>query len=287
MTGGGAGEGGVGEGERANIQQQQIHSMPVPNLFFQMFRSILGQVNQQALTALKAKEQEEARRERKREQGRVRAQRFRDRNAERRRLLTAVEVTTNMRGEDHPETLSCLSDFAQFRFREGEHEEAIDIETRVLEKRKQQLGEDHPDTRTSEKTLDLLRAERDREASARGVGGKRKRILLQRSLRDAEKDLCETRLAAAVDHAPATALLRQAFPHVMTTSSAVLCRPCAERHLRTDVTSDDPPPQIMAKLTLNNEELKKARSEHKREQQRVSMQNLRNQRKKARLEERR
>ena len=53
------------------------------------------------------------------------------------------------------------------------------------------------------------------------------------------------------------------------------------------MTSDDPPPQIMAKLTLNNEELKKARSEHKREQQRVSMQNLRNQRKKARLEERR
>ena len=58
-------------------------------------------------------------------------------------------------------------------------------------------------------------------------------ILLQRSLRDAEKDLSSAgaRLAAAVDHAPATVLLRQAFPHVMTSSSAVLCRPCAERHL--------------------------------------------------------
>ena len=166
MTGGGAGEGGVGEGERANIQQQQMHSMPVsvPDLFFQMFRLI-----QQALTALqnrpdvksdgspaeelKAKEQEEAQRKRRREQARVRGQRFRARNAERRR---------------NAERLSCLSDLARSTFREGKHEEGIAIERAVLDKRKQQLGEDHPDTLTSEKTLDSFREEMEKR-------GKRKR----------------------------------------------------------------------------------------------------------------
>ena len=57
-------------------------------------------------------------------------------------------------------------------------------------------------------------------------------ILLQRALRDAEADLVGTsgRLAAAIDHAPATVLLRQAFPKLMTTESPVICKECAQRH---------------------------------------------------------
>ncbi|KAJ7467271.1 hypothetical protein B0H11DRAFT_1732898, partial [Mycena galericulata] len=49
-------------------------------------------------------------------------------------------------GMDHPDTLTDMGNLAVTYSKLGEHTRAEELETKVLKKRTEILGEDHPDT---------------------------------------------------------------------------------------------------------------------------------------------
>src|SRR5579859_2232845 len=63
--------------------------------------------------------------------------------------LKAVEINTDVQGEDHPDTLTTINNLAETYWALGRTEEAARLQEQVLEKRRQILGEDHPYTLNS------------------------------------------------------------------------------------------------------------------------------------------
>ncbi|CAN0549261.1 unnamed protein product [Ectocarpus sp. 12 AP-2014] len=60
-------------------------------------------------------------------------------------------------GPDHPEVASHLTNWAVLLHEQGKHKEAIALLERVLSIRMQKLGENHPDTVSSKKSLEMVR----------------------------------------------------------------------------------------------------------------------------------
>jgi tetratricopeptide (TPR) repeat protein len=68
----------------------------------------------------------------------------------------ALDLRRRMLGEDHPDTLSVMSDLAFLYRAEGKFAQAEPLASKVLEIRRRLLGEDHPDTLYAMNNLGLL-----------------------------------------------------------------------------------------------------------------------------------
>jgi tetratricopeptide (TPR) repeat protein len=67
----------------------------------------------------------------------------------------AVETTTKVLGEEHPDTLSSMGNLASTYRNQGRWKEAEELQVRVTETRKRVLGEEHSDTLRSMNNLAL------------------------------------------------------------------------------------------------------------------------------------
>jgi tetratricopeptide (TPR) repeat protein len=67
--------------------------------------------------------------------------------------LQAVKINTEIRGDDHPATLTTMNNLAETYRAQGKTAEAAALHEQVLEKRKRILGDDHPDTLTTMNNL--------------------------------------------------------------------------------------------------------------------------------------
>jgi hypothetical protein len=65
----------------------------------------------------------------------------------------AVETTTKVLGEEHPDTLSSMGNLASTYRNQGRWKEAEELQVRVTETRKRVLGEEHSDTLSSMNNL--------------------------------------------------------------------------------------------------------------------------------------
>ena len=70
-----------------------------------------------------------------------------------------LEKRRQMLGDDHPETLSSISNLANCYWNMGKYNKALPLLELCLERRKQVLGCSHQDTQTSESNLILFRQE--------------------------------------------------------------------------------------------------------------------------------
>ena len=61
----------------------------------------------------------------------------------------AINIYTDLLGEDHPDTLTSMNNLAATYWALGRTNEAAALHEKVLESRKRTLGEEHPDTLTS------------------------------------------------------------------------------------------------------------------------------------------
>ncbi|KAJ3522867.1 hypothetical protein NM208_g12684 [Fusarium decemcellulare] len=61
----------------------------------------------------------------------------------------AVETRTKVLGEDHPDTLTSMTNLASTFWKQGRWKEAEELEVGVIETKKRVLGEEHPSTLTS------------------------------------------------------------------------------------------------------------------------------------------
>jgi len=71
-------------------------------------------------------------------------------------LERAIELRRRLLGEDHPDTLSVMSDLAFLYRAEGNFTQAEPLASKVLEIRRRLLGEDHPETLYAMNNLGLL-----------------------------------------------------------------------------------------------------------------------------------
>jgi hypothetical protein len=70
-----------------------------------------------------------------------------------------IEITKRVLGEEHPDTLTSINNFAFTLKDKGEDEKAIALMEECVRKQKQVLGQDHPFTKGSEDTLSRWRME--------------------------------------------------------------------------------------------------------------------------------
>ena len=71
-------------------------------------------------------------------------------------LERAMDLQRRLSGEDHPDTLSVMSDLAWLYRSEGKYAQAEPLASKVLEIRRRLLGEKHPDTLDAMSNLGLL-----------------------------------------------------------------------------------------------------------------------------------
>jgi tetratricopeptide (TPR) repeat protein len=96
-------------------------------------------------------------------------------------LLKATKVRRELLGEEHPDTLTSMSNLASTYADQGRWKEAESLEVQVMEARKRVLGEEHPDTLTSMANLALTYSDQGRWKEAESLGVQvmeaRKRVL--------------------------------------------------------------------------------------------------------------
>ncbi|KAI8658994.1 hypothetical protein NCS55_01178200 [Fusarium keratoplasticum] len=81
----------------------------------------------------------------------------------------AVEVRTKVLGEEHPSTLTSMTNLAATFWNQGRWKEAEELEVGVMEMRKRVLGEEHPDALTSMNNLALTFMNQGRWKEAEGL----------------------------------------------------------------------------------------------------------------------
>jgi hypothetical protein len=74
-------------------------------------------------------------------------------------LEQALADFRRVRGEDHPDTLTCMSSLAMTRRALGDLPGARDLHEQALAGRRRVLGDDHSDTLTSMNNLTQVRRE--------------------------------------------------------------------------------------------------------------------------------
>lgn len=61
-------------------------------------------------------------------------------------LERAIELRTKVQGQEHPDTLTAMSDLGDLDIHQGKFAEALALHTKVLQSRRRVLGLEHPDT---------------------------------------------------------------------------------------------------------------------------------------------